>query len=93
LQEPNTETASFTTRTVTILLYDNDPRSVFSRALFTENPRSGGALLCDRVSSAFATKLTCWYFFSYSCALSKMSSCEANSHGLMQLPTDVLLQN
>ena len=64
VQQPNPQTASFTTWTVTILLSDNDPRSVITRALFTENSRSRDALLCDRISAAFATKLRYWYFFT-----------------------------
>jgi len=55
VQEPNIRTVSFTTQTVTILLSDNDPRSVVTRALFTENPHSGDALLPLQQNSDFGT--------------------------------------
>jgi len=54
VQEPNKRIASFTARRATTLRSDHDPCSLVTRALFTENPRSGNALLCESVSAALA---------------------------------------
>ena len=55
--EPDRRTASLTTRTATMLLSDKDPFSLVTKVLFTENPLSATALLCERVNAALARKL------------------------------------
>jgi len=54
IQEPNKWIASFTTQRATTLCSDNDPCSLVTRALFTENPVHEMHWYCESVSAALA---------------------------------------